>query len=330
MNRKDDHIQFASMQQPQLNDFDKLRFVHHAFPETNLDEIDVSIQMFNRRFPLPFFVNAMTGGSDQAKTLNERFARLAKHYQIPIATGSVSAAIKNPALASSFTVLREIYPEGFVFANVGGGQSLVNAKKAVDLLKANALQIHINPVQEAVMPEGDKHFKGWLSLVQTIRQGLSIPVIVKEVGFGMSHQSFQQLQSIGIQYVDVAGQGGTNFSIIENHRRTHQIQSFDQWGISTVQSLLTAKKFPQLTIIASGGIRNPLDVIKSLALGAKMVGLSGYFLHLVKNHTHEEALVLMDAFIEELKLIMLVLGKNNISLLTTAAYTIDPSLKESL
>ncbi len=330
MNRKDDHIQFASIQQPQLNDFDKLGFVHHAFPETNLDEIDLSIQMFNRRFPLPFFINAMTGGSDQAKTLNERFARLAKHYQIPIATGSVSAAIKNPALASSFTVLREIYPEGFVFANVGGGQSLVNAKKAVDLLKANALQIHINPVQEAVMPEGDKHFKGWLSLVQTIRQGLSIPVIVKEVGFGMSHQSFQQLRSIGIQYVDVAGQGGTNFSIIENHRRTHKIQSFDQWGISTVQSLLTAKKFPQLTIIASGGIRNPLDVIKSLALGAKMVGLSGYFLHLVKNHTHEEALAMMDAFIEELKLIMLVLGKKNISLLTTAAYTIDPSLKESL
>jgi isopentenyl-diphosphate delta-isomerase len=330
MNRKDDHIQFASMQNPQINDFDKMRFVHHAFPETNLDEIDLSIQIFNRKFPLPFFINAMTGGSDQAKMLNERFARLAKHYQIPIATGSVSAAIKNPAVASSFTVLRDIYPEGFVFANVGGGQTLVNAKKAIDLLKANALQIHINPVQEAVMPEGDKHFKGWLSLVQSIRQGVTIPVVVKEVGFGMSQQSFQQLQSIGIEYVDVAGQGGTNFSIIENHRRTHKIQSFDQWGISTVQSLLTARKFPKLTIFASGGIRQPLDVMKSLALGAKIVGLSGYFLQLVQHHTHEEAVGIIDAFIEELKLIMLVLGKKNIGSLTTAAYTLDPSLKESI
>jgi isopentenyl-diphosphate delta-isomerase len=321
MNRKDDHIEFALAQTAIGNDFDKVRLTHHAFPETDLHEIDLTTSFFNRTFPLPFYVNAMTGGSEQAGILNQRFARLAKHFQIPMATGSVSAAIKNPQLTKTFTVIREVYPEGFIIANLGAGQTVDNAKKTISLLQANALQIHVNAVQEIVMPEGDKDFKGWLASIQTIQKAIDIPLIVKEVGFGMSAISLQQLTDIGVRYVDVAGKGGTNFSIIENQRRTNPLSSFNDWGQSTVESLIAAKSFKNLNIIASGGIRQPLDVIKSLVLGAKMVGLSGYFLHLISNHTDEEAIEQIQNFVEELKLIMLLLGKKNIQSLPTAEYT---------
>ena len=321
MNRKDDHIQFALAQPFQSNDFDKVRLTHHAFPETNLGDIDLTTSIFNKTFPYPFYINAMTGGSEQAGLLNQRFARLAKHFQIPMATGSITAAIKDPSLLKTFTVIREIYPEGFVIANIGAGHPLENAKKAIDLLKANALQIHVNAVQEIVMPEGDKDFQGWLSSIEKIRQGISVPLIVKEVGFGMSAKTLEQLSAIGVRYVDVAGKGGTNFSKIENNRRAQTLSSFDDWGQSTVESLLAAKPFPNLHIIASGGIRQPMDVIKSLVMGAKMVGLSGYFLHLMKEKTDEEAVVAIQSFIEELKLIMLLLGKSTIASLPTAEFT---------
>jgi isopentenyl-diphosphate delta-isomerase len=330
MNRKDDHIQYAYAQPTKTNDFDLIKFVHHAFPEINEGDIDLSVSMFEKRFPLPFYINAMTGGSEQAKTLNERFAMLAKHFKIPLATGSVSAAIKNPSLADTFTVIRKVNPDGFVIANVGAGQTVENAKKAIQLLNANALQIHVNAVQEVVMPEGDRDFSGWLSSIQKIKEHISVPLIVKEVGFGMSKKTIGQLLKIGVELIDVAGQGGTNFAVIENQRRTKAFSSFDDWGISTVQSLINAKNYPQAQIVASGGIRTPLDVVKSLALGAKIVGLSGYFLHLVKDHTHEEAVEKLNQFIEEMKMIMLVLGKKNILALKEAELMIPPSLSQSI
>ena len=324
MNRKDDHIQFALAQPSTRNDFDKVRLIHHAFPETNFADIDLRTTLFDRTFPYPFYVNAMTGGSEQAGKLNQRFARLAKHFQIPMATGSISAAIKDPSLLKTFSVIRDVYPEGFVIANLGAGHPIENALKAIDLLKANALQIHVNAVQEIVMPEGDKDFQGWLASIETIRQGIHVPLIVKEVGFGMSAKTFSQLTAIGVRYVDVAGKGGTNFSKIENNRRQKTLVSFDDWGQSTVESLLAAKTFTSLQVIASGGIRQPMDVIKSLVLGAKMVGLSGYFLHLMNQHTDEEAMTKINSFIDELKLIMLLLGKPTIASLPTAEFTYTP------
>jgi isopentenyl-diphosphate delta-isomerase len=324
MNRKDDHIQFALAQPSTRNDFDKVRLTHHAFPETNIADIDLRTTLFDRTFPYPFYINAMTGGSEQAGKLNQRFARLAKHFQIPMATGSVSAAIKDSSLLKTFSVIRDVYPEGFVIANLGAGHPIENALKVIDLLKANALQIHVNAVQEIVMPEGDKDFQGWLASIETIRRGIHVPLIVKEVGFGMSAKTFSQLTAIGVRYVDVAGKGGTNFSKIENNRRQETLTSFDDWGQSTVESLLAAKPFTNLQVIASGGIRQPMDVIKSLVLGAKMVGLSGYFLHLINQHTDDEAMTKINSFIDELKLIMLLLGKSTIASLPNAEYTYTP------
>lgn len=330
MNRKDDHIKLAYAQNAKTNDFDAIKFIHHAFPEIDLADIDLSVSLFNQKFPLPFYINAMTGGSEQAKGLNERFAMLAKHFHIPLATGSVSAALKNPNLADSFTIIRQVNPQGFVIANVGAGQTIENAKKAVALLKANALQIHVNVVQEVVMPEGDRDFSGLLRSIQVIKETLVVPVIVKEVGFGMSTKTIKQLSQIGIDYIDVAGQGGTNFAIIENQRREKPYRSFDEWGLSTVQSLINAQPFSQMHVIASGGVRNPLDVVKSLALGAKIVGLSGFFLHLVKDYTHEQAVEKLTQFIEEIKMIMLVLGKKRISDLKTADMMMPASLSKPI
>lgn len=317
MNRKDDHIRLALEQTPKSNDFDFVRFQPVTFPELSLNEVNLTSRFLKQSFPLPIYLNAMTGGSEQAKLLNARFAMLAKHYQLPMATGSVSAALKDPSLASSFTVIRELNPNGFIMANLGAGQTLENAKMAVALLRANALQIHVNAVQEAIMPEGEKDYRGWLSSIQSIHQGIDVPLIIKEVGFGMARPSLIQLKKIGITYVDLAGRGGTNFADIENHRRTQPFDSLSDWGLSTVESLIQAQQVPGIEYFASGGIRNPLDVIKSLALGAKAVGLSGYFLQLVKQHDHEKAIEIFDQFILELKTIMLILGAKKVEDLQT-------------
>lgn len=316
MNRKDDHIRLALTQSPTANDFDFLRFQPVTFPEISMDEVNLSITLFHQSFPTPLYINAMTGGSANAKILNERFAMLAKHFGLLMATGSVSAALKDPTLHDTFTVIRQVNPTGFVMANLGAGQTLDHAKKAIALLQANALQIHVNAVQEAIMPEGDKDYRGWLSSLKTIREGITIPLIVKEVGFGMAKPTLSQLKHIGIEYVDLAGKGGTNFAEIENARRTDMFASLSGWGLSTVESLLEAKNVTGLHYLASGGIRNPMDVIKALALGAKAVGLSGYFLHLVTNHDHDQCVKIFAQFLLEMKTIMLVLGAKNISDLT--------------
>jgi len=326
MNRKDAHIHFALQQSSQTNDFDLIRIKPNTFPEIAIENIDLSISLFNRVFPTPIYLNAMTGGSDQAKVLNERFARLAHHFQLPMATGSVSAALKDASLASTFTIIRQHYPDGFIIANLGAGQSVDHAKRAVALLQANAFQIHVNAVQEAIMPEGEKDYRGWLKGIQDLQTNLPVPLIIKEVGFGMDHRALQQLKQIGVTYVDLAGKGGTNFAVIENQRRSEPFHSLNGWGLSTVESLLEAQHVSGIHYFASGGIRNPLDVIKALALGAKAVGLSGYFLHLVSQHAHEESVAIFSQFLLELKTIMLVLGVSTIASLTTIPLIYEQTL----
>jgi len=325
-NRKDDHIQLALLQQTQSNDFDRIKFVPVSIPEVDFSEIDMSINIFDQKFPLPFFINAMTGGSEQAKVINQRLAQLALAFKLPMATGSMSIALKDPSSMETFSIIREVNPHGFLIANLGAGHGLGNVLKVVEKLKANAFQIHLNAVQEITMPEGDRHFKGWLPLIQSIQQGIKVPLIVKEVGFGMSQDTIQLLKSIGVQYVDVAGRGGTNFAQIENTRQTQPMEVFNQWGFSTVESLLSAQKVKDVTMISSGGIRSPLDVIKSLALGAKAVGLSGYFLKLVTEHDHQTSVIKLQQFIDECRAIMVALGASSIQKLTSKKMIYDVEL----
>ena len=313
-NRKNEHVSLAEKfaKETRKSDFDSFRFVHHSFPEMKVADAALSTSFATLDMAFPFYINAITGGSPWTKKVNEKLALIARETGIAMATGSISAALKDPSVKDSFTIVREINPTGKVFANLGTGQTLENAKKAVELIQADALQIHVNSPQEIVIPEGDRDFSNWLTELEKIVQNVSVPVIVKEVGFGMSRETIQQLTSIGVQTIDISGQGGTNFAQIENYRRdSDKYDYLEGWGQSTVISLVEAQPYVnQVEILASGGIRNPLDIIKSLSLGARAVGLSGLFLHMALRDGVETTILEIEAWKKQLASIMTLLGKN--------------------
>lgn len=324
--RKDDHIAFALAHTPQSNDFDKMHFVHVAIPSTNLSTIDLTTQLGPFTLSTPFFINAMTGGSDQSTHINEKLAHVAKACDLVMATGSVSIALKNPSLTESFTIIERTNPTGIRFANVGAGSSWNQVNQAASLIHAHACQIHVNALQEIVMPEGERDFSTWWQHLRECVQKSHVPLIVKEVGFGMSPSTLRKLEAIGITMVDVSGKGGTDFAWIENQRRTQALPYFNHWGLSTCESLLSVKGQLNIDLIASGGIRNALDIAKAIAAGAKAVGLSSYFLKLVTQYSVEEAIIHVENLKTELKMIMGVLDVATIAALAHAPYVIDLDL----
>ncbi|MDT2600672.1 type 2 isopentenyl-diphosphate Delta-isomerase [Enterococcus hulanensis] len=287
MNRKDEHISLARAfhQKPKENDFDNVRLIHSSLVNTRPEEIDLSTEILGLKLSAPFYINAMTGGSEKTKKINHDLAIIARETNLMMATGSVSAALKDPSVADSYTVVREVNPHGLILGNMGAGRTSDDAKKIVDLLQADGFQIHLNVPQELVMPEGDRDFHEWSKNIAETVQQLAVPVIVKEVGFGMNRETIQQLQALGVKAVDVSGRGGTSFSQIENARRKkRELNYLDDWGQSTVISLLEAQEINDLTLLASGGIRNAYDIFKALCLGAKAVGISAGILdHLISN-----------------------------------------------
>ncbi|MGX7203239.1 type 2 isopentenyl-diphosphate Delta-isomerase [Enterococcus plantarum] len=320
MNRKDEHISLAkAFHKDKTNDFDQIRFVHHSFAEIAMDDVDISTSFLDFSFKQPFYINAMTGGSDRAKEINQQLGIIAKETGILVATGSVNAALKNPDLADTYQIIRKENPNGVLLANIGAGLSLEEAKRAVDLFQANGLQIHVNLPQELVMPEGDRDFHGWLDNIEDIVSHLSVPVIVKEVGFGMSSETIEQLVWRGVKAVDVSGQGGTSFTQIENARRKKRELGFlTDWGQSTVLSLLESINWQRdLTVLASGGARQSLDIVKSLSLGAKSVGVAGTILNQLMTHGLEETIELIQQWEDELKMLYTLLGKQTTTDLTT-------------
>lgn len=290
--RKDDHIRLAAAQQEQLhgapNAFDDVDFIHHALAGINAAAVDTSVRIGPWTLPSPIYINGMTGGTETALPINTALAQAAAVTGVPMASGSVGLALDDPSTAESFTVIREHNPDGIVWANLGAGRTLEHAKAAVELLAADGLQIHVNPIQETVMPEGSREFSSWLRLIEDIVTGLDVPVIVKEVGFGLSAKTVEQLYSIGVRIVDVAGSGGTNFARIENERTPHPSSVIDahakfDWlepmGLTAIDCLLDiATSNDDVTVLASGGVRNPLDVVRAQALGASAVGMAGTML----------------------------------------------------
>lgn len=331
-NRKDEHVKLAEMffEENRASDFDNVRFIHHSFPEMAIDEADISTSFATFNVKQPFFINAMTGGSDRTKSVNEKLAKVARETDLPMASGSLSAAIKDPSLIDSFKIIRKVNPNGLVFANLGPGHTVDNAKKAIDILEADALQIHLNAVQEIVMPEGDRDFSDWLRNIEKIVKSIHVPVIVKEVGFGMSSKTIKHLKDIGVKTIDISGSGGTNFAKIENYRRgSNRFHYLEDYGQSTVISLLEAQEFMKNTeIIASGGIRNPMDIVKSLALGAKAVGIAGLFLNMVLNDGVEKTIETINSWKLEIASIMTLLGKRKVSELVTADLVILGEVRE--
>ena len=236
-----------------------------------------------------------------------------------MATGSVTAALKDESVSDSFKIVRQINPAGFFLANIGAHNALENAQRAVELFGANALQIHLNAPQELVMPEGDRTFSDWLDNIAEIVAKLQVPVIVKEVGFGMTREAMLQLISVGVQTIDVAGSGGTSFTQIENARRPKREMAYlSEFGQSTVISLLEAAQVTRsFEVIASGGIRNAFDIFKSLILGADTVGISATILNQLLSHGVEATIEMIQNWQEDLALLYTMVGKKNTHSLET-------------
>lgn len=328
-NRKDDHVNEAAKQfDRQENGLDQIRFVHHSLSHKDIEAIDTQTQILGHNLRLPFYINAMTGGSEWTKQVNKQLAMVAKETGLMMAPGSISAALKDPNVADSFKIVREVNPDGFVLANLGANHGLENAKRAVDLIQANAFQIHLNIPQEIVMPEGDRHFSEFLDHVDEIVNGLDVPVMVKEVGFGMSQESLALLYDIGVKTVDISGYGGTNFATIENSRRPRKNYAFmEDWGQSTAISLLESLSYQdRLDIVASGGIKSPLHMVKALALGAKAVAMSGEFLRQILYQGVDQAIEQVAEWEEQIKLLMLMLDASQIADLQNTDLVISPEL----
>ncbi|GGB08652.1 type 2 isopentenyl-diphosphate Delta-isomerase [Macrococcus hajekii] len=327
--RKDDHIRLALNHPEQLSDFNHIQLIHHSIPSVNQTDINLQTMISNLPLEFPLYINAMTGGSKWAGEINQKLAVISRETNIAMAVGSMHAALKNSALIPTYQVIRTINPSGTVFANIGADVPLDFAQRAIEMIDADALQIHLNAPQEVVMPEGGRDFSDWLTNIEAINEKVSVPVIAKEVGFGMSRETLQQLTSIGIEGADISGRGGTNFVYIENERRPQKDQSYlIGWGQTTPVSLLESLPFQRdIDILASGGIQTPLDAIKSLVMGAKAVGLSRAVLKEVELNGVEAAIQFIELFKAHMKDIALILGAKDIIALKQVPYILSPELE---
>lgn len=328
--RKNEHLFLAEkfFDVDKNNNFSGVRFVHDSIPEITVSEIDLTSEMFGKTIKMPVYINAMTGGSLQSEKINDVLSKIAAKLNLPMAVGSMSAAINYPEISSSFSIVRKNNPNGIIIANISAKHSAKDALKVIDLIDANALQIHVNSLQELSMAEGDRNLY-WLENIANIIKEVNVPVIVKEVGFGMSKEAVTKLKSIGVQSIDLSGAGGTNFIQIENERN-HQFNMdfLNELKMTTSESLLDVQNISDdLTIFASGGVKTPLDVLKCLRLGADYVGISGLILHQVQKKSYEEALEFMLNWLDMIKISSAALGAHNISELRQKPIVLDSDLK---
>lgn len=323
--RKLQHIEYAlATGQRRLHGFEDVTFVHNSLPNISTAHIDLQTKIGELSLRSPIFINAMTGGGGAETTkINEQLAYVANEYGLAMAVGSQMVALKDEREQQSFTIIRQVNKHGIVFANLGSEATVDEAKRAIDMIEANALQIHLNVVQELVMPEGDRNFCGALSRIEQIVSAVDVPVIVKEVGFGMSKETARKLESVGVCAVDVGGFGGTNFAQIENKRREQQLTYFNEWGITTTASIAeVASEVQRMSIIGSGGVQHALDVAKCIALGASAVGMAGYMLRLLIEQGVEALIAEVDQLHDDLTLIMTALGTPTIAHLQKAPLVI--------
>ena len=297
--RKSDHIRINLQEDVEFKHistgFERYRFVHCALPELDLEDVDTATTLLGKRLAAPLLISSMTGGTPEARTINQRLAEAAQAAGIGMGLGSQRAAIEDPALEDTFRV-RHVAPDILLLANLGAvqlnyGYGPEHCRRAVEMVEADALILHLNPLQEALQPEGETRFAGLLLKIEAVCQALEVPVVVKEVGWGVSEQVARQLADAGVAAIDVAGSGGSSWSQVEMHRATteHQRQvaaAFADWGIPTADSLLLARRgAPALPVIASGGIRDGIQIAKAVALGAAACGVAGPFLHAASKPT---------------------------------------------
>ncbi|MEM9233959.1 MAG: type 2 isopentenyl-diphosphate Delta-isomerase [Pseudomonadota bacterium] len=282
--RKSDHIDIVLEQEVGFarltTGFEAYRFVHCALPEISLEEVDLTASLFGRPLKAPFLISSMTGGPAHAETINAHLAEAAEELGLALAVGSQRIALEEQGSGGMTKELRKKAPSIALIGNLGaaqilGPEGLDRARRSIDMIEADGLFIHLNPLQEAIQPGGDRDWRGVLQAIATLcDEGL--PIAVKEVGFGLSAQLVRQLMDVGVQTIDVAGAGGTNWARVEGHRGKAAYalaEAFTEWGIPTAKAVIEARAAaPGVRLIASGGIKGGIDAAKALRLGADIVG----------------------------------------------------------
>ncbi len=329
--RKSDHIRISLNQNVQARrataGFEDVYLVHKALPEINKQQIDLSITVFNHTFAAPLIAGAITGGTLEAKKINATIAEAVEELGLGMGIGSQRAAIEDKKLEKTFTVARKKAPTAFLIANLGGvqlvnGYGLKEAKKAIEMIEADAIAIHLNPLQEAVQPEGQTNFQGILKKIGEISGELDKPVIVKETGAGIAGEEAKKLEDVGVEGIDVSGVGGTSWAAVEYYRAKGHGKSFQRrlgdvfwdWGIPTAISIVEVSQTVGIPVIASGGIRDGMDVAKALALGASLTSLSQPVLRAAVKGVEETKRVL-SLLIEELRNGMFLVGADSVQTL---------------
>jgi len=329
--RKHDHIEHAVQlgPGPKSPGWEDISLVHQALLRHDFDEIDTGQIMFNKSLELPLIINAITGGAPGLEKINASLAAVAKETGIGLAVGSQMAGVRNKEVRHTYEVVRKINPQGFIMANISALAGPQAAREAVDMIEADVLQLHLNAVQELLMPEGDRDFRSVAENIGEIVKSVNVPVMIKEVGFGLSRETAVELYKLGIAALDISGMGGTNFAAIELTRSGQKsLDIFKGWGISSAASLLevTSLKLPIFTMV-SGGIMSGLDVLKGLALGADVAGIAGLFLKILIADGERELAQKVMQIKEELQISMMLTGIAKLTDVSTIPLVISGETK---
>ena len=309
--------------------FEDIELIHNVLPEIDKNEIDLSTSVFGKKLDSPLFITAITGGHPAAKEVNRQLAIAAENNGIALGVGSQRAACEHPELADTYSVVRENAPDCLLVGNIGAPQ-LNLAQKAVEILDADILAIHLNPLQESIQPEGDLDARGYTDLIEKITDTVDIPVLAKETGCGISAESAKTLVEAGVDFIDIEGAGGTSWAAVETYRAEDRYlgEIFWDWGIPTAVSTVEVTNAVNVPVISSGGIRTGLEAAKAIALGADAVGMALPFL---KNSASQEALnTFINRFNDSLRIAMFLVGANNIEELKQSNLVIRGKTREWL
>ncbi len=340
-NRKADHIRICLDQKAQAkkatSGFEDIQFIHRALPELDREKIDLSTSFLGKKLSAPLIVGAMTGGTREATKINASIALAVEKLHLGMGVGSQRAALEDKKLEETYSICRKKAPTAFLIANIGGvqlahGYGLKEAKKAVEMLDADALAIHMNPLQEAIQPEGQTNFKGVLAKIGEIASELDVPVIVKETGCGICAEDAKALEDAGVKAIDVGGVGGTSFAAVEFYRSASSKtldEAFWDWGIPTAVSLIETTQTVKVSVVASGGVRSGIDVAKSIALNASLASLSQPVLETaVKGAKETEELLC--CLTDELRSVMFLVGAKNLEALSKVPVVVTGKTAEWL
>ena len=326
LNRKDEHLRLTTGRPPGRAVFADIAFINNCLPGQNLCDVSLETEFLGRTLGSPLYINAITGGTKKALLVNKALASAARELAIPMAVGSQMVAVNNKSAEESFKTVRKVNPHGLIYANIGSYASPEMAYRAVEMVRADALQIHLNAPQELWMKEGDCSFEGMAERIRLIVNESGVPVIAKEVGFGIAGEQAKQLKEIGVKAIDIGGRGGTNFIDIEAKRAGVKVSGdLMKWGIPTAISLVEVADAVgrSMNIAASGGLFHSGDIAKALALGASMSGMAAYPVYILKNKGYNYLLKCLKNIEKELKNIMMMTGAKNVQELRAAPMVIS-------